>query len=231
MNQRSKAPSSAQIRAHLRDRGPMFMCEILAAFGVTIDRETRIVHKAVQQMVRAGFLAREGEAKPYRYAFVREPARQTIEEKRAKQRAKNERHRRKVGMRTRAEWLAERAANAKPKPKPRIRLTPEERLERQRERKRKDYERRAREQGVRPRVEYVAARKASARKPEAQQPVVTPRHLRSVNRETVIARDVACAAVKQPLPDSSTWTGPIERLPPGAVSKASALKFDHRRAA
>lgn len=231
MKHNIKAPSSAQVRACLKERGALSMGDILAAFDVQTTRSTRTVHKIVARMVTAGFLRRVGESKPFVYEFVRDRKRQTLEEKRAKQRAKNEKHRRKIGMRKWDEWLAERAANAKPKPTPRIKLTPEERVERQRERKRKDYERRAREQGVVPRDEYLAARKANARKPEAQQPVVTPRHLRSVGRETVIARDVACAPAKQVLPDSSTWTGPIEVIPPGVVSKASALRYDHRRVA
>jgi hypothetical protein len=68
------------------------------------------------------------------------------------------------------------------------------------------------------------AKPAPKRRPEAQQPRVK-------DRAPYQARDVATAPARECLPDSTTWRGPIEVLPPGEVSPESRLRHDYRRQA
>jgi hypothetical protein len=69
---------------------------------------------------------------------------------------------------------------------------------------------------------------APSRRPEAQQPKVKA-------RPPYQAREIATAPASEALPDTNAWLAAnadrFERLPPGRVSKASALRFDHRRTA
>lgn len=72
-------------------------------------------------------------------------------------------------------------------------------------------------------------RKAAERPPRPAKPAPLK------DRPPYQPREVATAPVRETLPDSSAWLaaneGKYERLPDGAVSKASRLRFDYRRQA
>lgn len=151
--------------------------------------------------------------------------------RRERERLRQEKRRRAKGGRTMAEFRADQAANRKPKPPRSNRAAPRRfKTEAERQEARREYERNRCRNRTRP----GKAKPAMAPKPEPR-PKVQPSVFRSIaTREARAAsepRSVACAPVPVALPDSSTWAGPIERLPDGAVSKANRLRFDYRRAA
>lgn len=74
----------------------------------------------------------------------------------------------------------------------------------------------------------TSAKPAPKRRPQTQQPTAR-------DRAPYQTREIATAPVKQALPDTAAWLAAnadrFEWLPVGQVSKASALRFDHRRTA
>lgn len=100
--------------------------------------------------------------------------------------------------------------------------TPEERQQAKRERDRRQQQART------ARARAQRAVKPAKRRPEPQQPKVR-------DRPAYQAREVATAPPKQTFPSTDAWlaanANKVEVLPPGQVSKASRLRFDHRRVA
>lgn len=170
-----------------------------------------------------------------------ERAAEIAERRRERDRLRQLERRRAAGVKPRADYLAELAAvrgPAKPKSNraPARRFATEaERIAAKREYERQRSERRKAARTTQPRAAKPAKPQAQPKAKPAPKPKVQPSVFRSLATKEARAasepRSVACAPVQVALPDSSTWTGPIERLPDGAVSKASRLRFDYRRAA
>lgn len=183
------------------------------------DRPT--LSSVMGELVRSGMVVRHGPPRAGIYKPGRAPtlARYASDEERRQARRESVRRRRDtINAQNRARAAKRRQDTAKQAARE------AQRLEREAAKARKQAERDA----AKAKRLAERAKPAPNRRPERQQPTVK-------DRAPYQPREVAAAPVREVLPDSSSWLAAnadrFERLPDGAVSAASRLRFQYARRA